>query len=295
MTILRVAAAQYDIGAFQHWTEYAEKIERWTCDAAANGARLLVFPEYASMELVSLFGSRVGADLAAQLGELQQYRERFIELHRALARLHRVTIVAGSFPVVVDGGACHNRVHVVAPNGAVGTQDKIHMTRFEAERWGISAARDVTVFDTDFGTFGVAICYDAEFPLPARAQANAGAKLLIVPSCTDTLAGYHRVRIGAQARALENQCYVVHATTVGTAPWSEAVDVNIGAAGVFTPPDTGFPENGIVTLGEMNTPCWVYAELDLAKVDAVRADGQVLNHRDGDASARIAPVARVAL
>jgi predicted amidohydrolase len=103
-----------------------------------------------------------------------------------------------------------------------------------------------------------------------------------VPSCTDAAAGYHRVRVACQARALENQCYVIQAPTVGSAPWSIAVDENVGAAGVFGPPDRGFPDDGVIALGERDRPGWVIADVDLDAVAAVRADGQVLNHRDWD-------------
>jgi predicted amidohydrolase len=100
------------------------------------------------------------------------------------------------------------------------------------------------------------------------------------------------VRTGAQARALENQCYVVHAPVVGEAPWSPAVDVNRGAAAVYGPPDKGFPPDGVVAIGELDRPGWVHAELDLDLLAAVRADGMVLNHRHWpeQANATIAPV-----
>ena len=80
------------------------------------------------------------------------------------------------------------------------------MTRFENEQWLISAGDEIRVFDTDFGKIAINICYDSEFPLIARQQVEAGADLILVPSCTDTQAGFHRVRLGCQARALENQC-----------------------------------------------------------------------------------------
>jgi predicted amidohydrolase len=127
--------------------------------------------------------------------------------------------------------------------------------------------------------FGVAICYDAEFPLIARAMSDAGAAMILVPSCTDSLRGYHRVRVGARARALENQCYVVHSPTVGEALWSPAVDNNVGAAGVYGPPDIGFPEDGIVAQGGLNDAMWLYADLDLTAVTRVRLDGKVLNDK----------------
>ncbi len=117
-----------------------------------------------------------------------------------------------------------------------------------------------------------------------------------MPSCTDGLAGYHRVRIACAARALESQCYVVQAPTVGLAPWSIAVDENVGAAGVVAPADRGFPDDGVVALGELNEPGWLVADVDLAALDRVRAEGQVLGHRDWDRGEHLAgEVARAAL
>ena len=154
------------------------------------------------------------------------------------------------------------------------------MTRFENEQWLIKSGAELKCFDTEYGKIAISICYDSEFPLLARKQAEAGAVLILVPSCTDTLAGYHRVKIGCQARALENQCYVVQSPTVGNAPWSQAVDVNIGAAAVYTPVDRGFPDDGIAALGELNQNQWVFAELSLANIEAVRTQGQVFNYKD---------------
>ena len=139
----RVAVAQYDIGEFRHWDQYAAKLAQWTRRAVDQGAQLLVFPEYASMELVSLVHAHPGLDLAAQLHALQQHLLAFIDLHRTLACTHQVYIVAASFPVCTQRGIYHNRVHVFSPHGAMGVQDKLHMTRFETERWGISAAQDI--------------------------------------------------------------------------------------------------------------------------------------------------------
>jgi predicted amidohydrolase len=154
------------------------------------------------------------------------------------------------------------------------------MTRFERERWGVSGGTELRVFATTLGRIGVAICYDVEFPLLVRRLVEAGAELILAPSCTDTLRGYHRVRVGAQARALENQCVVVQSPTVGNAPWSPAVDVNVGAAGVYGPPDHGFPEDGVLARGRLDQAMWLFAEVDLERAAEVRAYGQVLNHRD---------------
>lgn len=288
--LLRIAAAQYDIGYFADWNDYERKVESWVERAVANGAQLLLWPEYASLELVSLFNGEVQKSLTLQLQQIQSLRDKFLQLHDALAKKHGLYILPGTFPLRLESGEYRNRAWLFGPDGLLGFQDKLQMTRFEREQWFISAGDQLRVFDTAFGTLGINICYDSEFPLLARRQAEMGAKLILVPSCTDTMAGYHRVRIGCQARALENQCYVVQSPTVGNANWSEAVDVNNGAAGVFTPVDYGFPDNGMLVQGEFNRPQWLYADLDLASVATVRNSGQVFNYRDWPGQHRIADI-----
>ena len=297
MSRLRIAAAQYDIGCFTDFDAYADKLGRWIGEAAEAGADLLVFPEYGAMELVSLFDEATRRNLATQLHVLGSLLPDFLALHRDLAMRHGVHVCAASFPIQAHEGGYRNRVHLFTPDGVMGFQDKLIMTRFETERWGIGAGDTLRVFETALGHFGINICYDCEFPLLARAQVEAGAEFLLVPSCTDGLAGYYRVRIACQARALESQCYVIQAPTVGEAPWSEAVDVNVGAAGVFAPPDRGFPDDSVVALGTLNEPGWLYADIDLTRVATVRTQGHVLNHRDWDAQvhARVRNMERVVL
>ena len=135
------------------------------------------------------------------------------------------------------------------------------------------------VFDLDGVRTGVAVCYDSEFPLPVRAQAEAGARLLLVPSCTDTEAGATRVRVGCLARALENRVFVAQSVTAGEAPWSPALDINTGEAAVFAPMDRGFPADGVVAQ-TADDQVWAIAELDLDALDRSRADAQVANDRD---------------
>jgi predicted amidohydrolase len=232
------------------------------------------------MELASLFPQEVYSNLHLQIESMQACLSAFLDLHCDLARRHHTYILAGTFPVQVGDGEYRNRAYLFSPSGASAFQEKLIMTRFEKERWGISAGREIKVFETGLGRIGVNVCYDIEFPSIARAQVEAGADLILVPSCTDTLAGYHRVRIGCRARALENQCYVVQSPTVGQARWSEAVDCNTGCAGLFTPVDSGFPDDGVQAVGNLDTPQWVYGELDPVRLRSVRDDGQVFNYRD---------------
>ncbi|MFO1037783.1 MAG: carbon-nitrogen hydrolase family protein [Geminicoccaceae bacterium] len=275
----RIAAAQYPIDWLGSWDAYAAKIRRWVEDAAGQGAELLVFPEYGAMELASLFPPPVPSDLKAQLGAVASLAHEVAGLHTDLARQHGVFILGASLPYEVHG-RFHNRAVLYGSGGGLGHQDKIVMTRFENDQWGVHGADALTLFDTPLGKLGVCICYDVEFPLLARALVEAGAEVILAPSCTETLKGYWRVRVGAQARALENQCITVQSPTVGAAAWSPAVDVNVGAAGVYGPPDNGFPADGVIAKGELDRPTWLVTEIDLDRAAEVRADGLVLNHRD---------------
>ena len=276
----RLATAQYDIGFLKEWSVYEDKINRWVADAVGQGAKMLLFPEYFSMELASLFPEDIYKSLSKQLVALQTLYPDFLKLYEGLARRHGVYILGGSYPVQIENDVYRNRAWLFNPDGVSDFQDKLQMTRFENEQWLIKAGDEIKLLDTEFGKIGVNICYDSEFPIIARKQVESGADLILVPSCTDTVAGYHRVRIGCQARALENQCYVVQSPTVGSAPWSEAVDVNIGAAAVYTPVDYGYPDNGVLAIGEMNQAQWVYADIDLSTIAKVRETGQVFNYRD---------------
>ncbi|MBB3139985.1 putative amidohydrolase [Halomonas organivorans] len=275
-----VATAQYPIEAFASFGDFQGKASRWVQNAASRGAELLVFPEYGAMELASLLPASEQGDLVVQLHGLQPWRDAFVETWRAQAREHGVTLLAPSLPWRLDDGRFVNRAWLCGPDGDLGFQDKQVMTRFENDEWGVEAGQGLRVFDTPAGRLGVLICYDSEFPLLARALVDAGADLLLVPSCTDTEAGFQRVRLSAQARAIEQQVAVVHSPTVGEALWSPAVDINIGRAGVYTPCDHGFPPDGVLTQARDATPGWQLARLDLAAIRALRDRGQVNNHAD---------------
>ena len=277
---VKIATAQYDISFLENWQAYQQKIERWVTEATTQDAKILLFPEYFSMELASLFGQEIYSSLSKQLEAMQSLHNDFTELFKNLAQKHLCIIQAGTFPVLIDTGIYRNRAYLFMPDGRFDFQDKLMMTRFENEQWLIKGGMELKCFDTEYGKIAINICYDCEFPLLARKQVEAGCVLILVPSCTDTLAGYHRVKIGCQARALENQCYVVQASLVGDAAWSEAVDVNVGAAAIYTPVDRGFPYNGILSIGKLNAVQWVIAEISPNNCETVRELGQVFNYRD---------------
>lgn len=276
MTV-KLAAAAYPLTWFDHFDDFAAHLGAWVDDAAAQGAQLLTFPEYGAMELASLAGRAASENLEAALHAVARWKPAVDAAHAELAARHGVFILGASGPVFT-GARPVNRATLYGPEGIIGHQDKQIMTRFERETWDVVAGTGLSPFDTDLGCIGVVICYDSEFPLLARNLVEAGAEILLAPSCTDSLAGFTRVRVGSMARALENQCVVVHSPTVGLCDFCPAVDENVGAASVYGPPDRGFPPSGILAETALNAPGWAIAEVSLDAIREVRRDGGVLNH-----------------
>ena len=276
---MKVAVAKYPIQAPADFAAFAERQAAVLGAAAAQGARVAVLPEYLSLELAATFDAGTRADLHASLAAIQRYREDWLALYARLAASLDMYIVAGTFLLAQGNGRYRNRCDVFAPQGAHLWQDKLQLTGFEKGLGVIEGGDALKVFDLDGVRTGVAVCYDSEFPLPVRAQAEAGARLLLVPSCTDTDAGATRVRVGCLARALENRLFVAQSVTAGEAPWSPALDINTGEAAIFAPMDRGLPADGVVaqTTGDQ---VWAIAELDLDALDRSRADAQVANDRD---------------
>ncbi|MEP5770932.1 carbon-nitrogen hydrolase family protein [Nisaea sp.] len=272
---MKIATAAYPLDWLDSWAQYEDKLAAWVEDAADQGSELLVFPEYAAMELSTLEGPEVAGDLQASISAVSERMEAVAELHRGLAAAHGVHILGASAPVHAGFALPVNRAEFYSPCGKRDHQDKQIMTMFEREPWEIGAGGPLKLFDTALGKIGVLICYDSEFPLLGRALAEAD--ILLMPSCTEALAGYWRVRIGAMSRALETQCVTVQSSIVGPAPWSTSVALNTGTGGIFGPPDTGFPATGVLAEGTLDQPGWTFAEVDLQSIANVRAQGVVRN------------------
>lgn len=273
---IKIACAQAPLAEPETFQQWAALIERRVDAAADEGARILTFAEYGSLELASVL-RKDGAEPENPMDDvraIQRFLPDFVSLFSRLAATRRLVIVAPSFPVEV-GVNFVNRAFVCGPE-KVDHQDKVHMTRFENEWMTISGASELKVFSFESAVFAVSICYDIEFPMQIRALVDSGAELILAPSATDTNAGYQRVLLGARARALENQCYVAQAPLAGKSRSSQIVDVNTGCAGIYGPVDIGFPDDGIIALGQPGED-WLIRAIDFEKTRAVRENGQVKN------------------
>jgi predicted amidohydrolase len=288
-TKLRLGLLQYGVTRIDSLEHYAQRFDALVAAGAAE-ADLLLMPEYACMEIASALTSE--PDPMAELNTVCAHSDQILDIFRASAVRHGVWLQPGTLPFRDARGQVHNRAPLIAPTGEIAFQDKHVMTRFEAESWGVRSGLPPAVFETPWGRIGIAICYDSEFPSLVRAQVEADAWLILVPTCTDTLHGFNRVRLSARARALENQCFVAVAPTVGDAPWLATLDANRGRAGVYGPVDRGFPEDGVIAQGTSDEAGWVFTTLEHNRLDAVRRNGAVRNHQDWPALPPACAIAR---
>lgn len=287
----RVAAAQYDVVRPADWAGYARRITDWVDAAADGGAQLLVFPEYGALELAGL-DPRETLTAAQGFAAVHEHLDAFTVLFGDLARARGLHILAPTAPVRARGGCYRNRAMLFGPQGRLGWQDKLRLTRFETRLGLLEPGEALTRFATELGGLGITTCYDSEFPDIARALAAAGADVLLAPSCTESVTGFQRVRIGCRARALENQCYAVQASLVGSAAWMPVIDVNHGAAGVFGPPEPGLPGDGVLASGTEGASGWVFADLDRDRLLGIRARGEVGLHAEWTRATPALPAVR---
>lgn len=292
MERIRVAALQYYIRPVTTFDQFRDQVESLVDTAKDYKCHLLVFPEYFTVQLLTL--GDVKRPIDQQIRDLARQEPRFNELMSRIAVRSGMYIVAGTIPVMENGDdAVYNQCGIFSPSGGHGVQRKLHMTRFETEEWHVSPGTRLRVFETELGTIAVTICYDVEFPELARAAARRGAFLLVVPSCTDDRQGYLRVRYCAQARAIENQLYVVQSSTVGSLPMVPAVSLNYGQAAVMTPSDFAFSRDGILAEGVPNQESMVIGELNLVTIRESRENGTVLPLRDSRSTVEVASAMEV--
>ncbi len=184
MQRLRVASLQYFIRPVARFEDFQAQVEALVETAADYRCNLVVFPEYFTVQLLTL--GNVRRPIVEQIRDLAAQVPRYLEMFATLAKRHQLYVVGGSIPVLdAKDNRLHNESYFFGPGGGFGIQGKLHMTRFENEDWKVAPRDKLRVFETDFGRMAITICYDVEFPEIARAAARQGAHILIVPSCTD--------------------------------------------------------------------------------------------------------------
>ncbi len=275
-TKVRVSCVQYQVRKINSFDEFAAQVEYFTTTAADYRSDFVVFPEFFSVQLLSHL------DVLAPLEGIRQltaFTQPFIELMGSLARKHGLYIVAGSHPLE-ENQRLYNSSFIFQPDGSFSTQPKLHITPAERKYWGISGGNEMMLLQTPKTKIGVLICYDIEFPEAARYLADQGAEIIFVPYCTDNRQGYLRVRYCAQARAIENQIYVVTTGIIGNLPSVPAMDIHYGQAAVFTPSDFEFARDGIQAQADSNVETLLVTDLDIDDLYRSRSEGSVTPRLD---------------
>ena len=216
---------------------------------------------------------------AQAIRELAKHTPGIVEQFAKLAISYNINIISGSMPEILNG-RLFNVGYLCKRDGSIERYEKIHVTPDEAKVWGMEGGTELKVFDTDCGKIGILICYDSEFPELSRLLADQGMNILFVPFLTDTQNGFSRVRNCSQARAIENECYVAIAGSVGNLPKVHNMDIQYAQSMVFTPCDFSFPANGIKAEATPNTEMILIVDVDLDLLRELNQFGSVRNLKD---------------
>ncbi len=276
-TTVRVGLVQWQMRSYQTLDDVFEQVEFFIDAVAGYKSDFVLFPEYFNAPLMAKFNNMGEAQSIRALAQYtEDIRDRFINL----AIKHNINIITGSMPYVKDDGGLYNVGFLCRRDGTYEMYEKIHVTPDEVKSWGLSGGKKVQTFDTDCAKIGVLICYDVEFPELSRLMADQGMQILFVPFLTDTQNGYSRVRVCAQARAIENECFVVIAGSVGNLPRVHNMDIQYAQSGVFTPCDFAFPTDGKRAEATPNTEMILVSDVDLDLLNELHTYGSVRNLRD---------------
>lgn len=275
---VRVATCQLQARAVKSYEEFTAAVEYFIDVASDYEADFIVFPELFTLMLLSFEEKELSPVEAIE--RLSEYTPRLKADFSDFAMRYNINIIAGSHPTRMDDGDIHNIAYVCLRDGSVHEQEKIHPTPNERYWWNIKGGDKVEVIQTDCGPIGVQICYDSEFPELSRRLADEGARIIFVPFCTDSRQGYLRVRYCAQARAIENQCYVVMSGNVGNLPNVANMDIQYAQSCILTPCDFPFARDGIAAEASENVETLTISDINLADLSWARAEGTVRNLAD---------------
>ena len=274
---VRIGMVQWQMRPYKTMDELYEQVEFFIDAVSDYKSDFILFPEYFNAPLMARFND-LGE--AQAIRAMAKYTDQIRDHFRELAISYNINIITGSMPYVKDDGSLYNVGFLIRRDGTDEMYEKIHVTPDEEKCWGLTGGSQLRTFDTDCGRIGVQICYDVEFPELSRIMAAQGMQILFVPFMTDTQNAYTRVRICAQARAIENECYVAIAGSVGNLPRVHNMDIQYAQSAVFTPCDFAFPNDGRRAEATPNTEMILVADVDLHSLTQLHTYGSVRNLLD---------------
>lgn len=274
--IVRLGLIQWQMRPYNHLEEVLQQAEYFIDAVSGYRADFALFPEFFNAPLMAESNHLPEAEA---IRDLAKYTSAIVDRFSELSISYNINIISGSMPEIKDG-VLYNVGYLCKRDGTKERYEKLHITPDEAKIWGMKGGSEIKAFDTDCGKIGILICYDSEFPELNRLLADEGMDILFVPFLTDTQNGYSRVRHCAQARAIENECYVAIAGSVGNLPNVHNMDIQFAQSMVFTPCDFAFPSNGIKAEATPNTEMILLADVDLDLLRELHQFGSVRNLKD---------------
>ena len=273
---VRVSAVQYQMRSINSFEEFARQCEYFVDASSDYKSDFVVFPEMFTMQLLSFITEKRPA---AAIRELNNYTGEYIKLFTSLAIKYNINIIGGSH-FCIENDDLYNISFLFKRDGTYSKQYKIHITPYETKWWGVKGGNKIEIIDTDKGKVAILICYDVEFPELARIAVSKGAKMLFVPFNTDDRRAYLRVRYCAQARAIENQVYVIISGCVGNLPEVSNLDIHFSQSAILTPSDVEFSREAIASEAVPNTETLIYQDLDLNLLERNREMGNAQTWND---------------
>jgi predicted amidohydrolase len=274
--VIRLGLIQWQMRPYKNLDELLHQVEFFVDAVSGYRSDFALFPEFFNAPLMAENNHLTEPEA---IRELAKYTKKIVEKFSELAISYNINIISGSMPEIKDG-LLYNVGYLCRRDGSTERYEKLHVTPDEVKVWGLQGGSQLKAFDTDCGKIGVLICYDSEFPELSRLLADEGMDILFVPFLTDTQNGYSRVRNCSQARAIENECYVAIAGSVGNLPKVHNMDIQFAQSMVFTPCDFSFPANGIKAEATPNTEMILIADVDIDLLRELNQFGSVRNLKD---------------
>ncbi|MBI9087269.1 MAG: GNAT family N-acetyltransferase [Desulfobacterales bacterium] len=270
---VRIGVVQWQMRTFASIEELLQQVEFFVDTVSGYNADLILFPELFNAPLLALYDQE---DPPMAMRSLAEHTEQLKAEMLRMAVSYNINIVTGSLPEY-DGEKLYNVSFLCRRDGTSEAQYKLHITPDEAEYWGLQGGEGLKVFQTDIGRIGILICFDVEFPELGRILADMGMQILLVPFWADTKNAYLRIRHCAQARAIENECYVAISGSVGNLPKVENMDIQYSQSAIFTPSDFAFPHDAVAAEATVSTEMTLLADIDLDLLKELRKHGTVRN------------------
>ncbi len=275
-SVIRLGLIQWQMRNISGLNALIEQAEFFIDAVSGYGSDFALFPELFTAPLMAEYNHLTEAQA---IKELAKYTDDIKKRFQEFAISYNINIITGSMPYH-ENGHMYNVGFLCKRDGTSEMYRKIHITPNEVFHWGMTGGDKIQTFDTDCGKIGIMICYDVEFPELSRLMADEGMNILFVPFLTDTQNGYTRVRHCAQARAIENECYVAIAGCVGNLPKVNNMDIQYAQAAVFTPSDFAFPSNGIKAEATPNTEMTLVVDVDINLLKELHEHGSVKIMKD---------------